>query len=278
VPFHFLPGNLKTGRTFYEKMQCLKATESETAGKILEHALARKTKPYGAHLAGVTAHVYADTFAHYGFVGLSADWNKVKNDSVKTSTSHSSRITKYIRRKFEDFMTRIAGTLAESVPVGHGAVATYPDRPYLKWEYRRERGRKEIARNNPKDFLIGCELLYNFFVDFVTDNPTHGKPAAQGFGDIRADIGALLKKEGEKEERIDNWKSAIKSNSFFQATPEDEDLKYDESLWEYHRINKYLAKHTTLDDCDASHFIHAAWKHRNYVLYELLPEVGLMAS
>ena len=51
VPFHFLPGNLKNGRSFYEKMQCLKATESETAGKILAHSLAHKLKQIGrAHV------------------------------------------------------------------------------------------------------------------------------------------------------------------------------------------------------------------------------------
>jgi hypothetical protein len=278
VSFHFLPGNLKAGRSFYEKMQCLKATESQTAGKILEHALARKSKPYGAHLAGVTAHVYADTFAHYGFVGLSADWNKVKYGSVKASPSHSSRIKNYVAGKFENFKIRIAGTFAESVPVGHGAVATYPDRPYLRWKYVREKNRKEVSRNNPKDFLMGCEHLYNFFVEFVTDNPTHGKPAAREFGDIRAKVEAVLKKEGKKQDRIKQWKSAIANNSLFQATQKDKRVKYDESVWEYHRINKHLAVNQTLDNCHASHFIHAAWKHRNYVLYELLPEVGLMAS
>ncbi len=33
-----------------------------------------------------------------------------------------------------------------------------------------------------------------------------------------------------------------------------------------------------LANCDARHFIHAAWLHRPYVLYELLPEMDLVAS
>ena len=278
VPFHFLPGNLKTGKSFYEKMQCLKATESETAGKILEHALSYKLKPYGAHLAGVTAHVYADTFAHYGFVGLSADWNKVHYDSVQPAKSHTIRIKKYIWGKFDNFKVRIAGTFAESIPVGHGAVATYPDRPYLKWQYLQENKRQPIVRDNPKDFLKGCELLYNFFIDFVTDNPIHGKPNTRTFADIRKTVEGILKKEGKKKERITQWEKAIARNALFQATQKDKKVKYNEADWEYHRINKHLELHQTLDSCHSSHFIHAAWKHRNYVLYDLLPEVGLMAS
>jgi len=278
VPFHFLPGNLKNGRSFYEKMQCLKATESETAGKIIAHSLAHKLKPYGAHLAGVTAHVYADTFAHYGFVGLSADWNKVQYGSVKPSKSHTDRIKKYIWGKFENFKIRIAGTFAESVPVGHGAVATYPDRPYLKWRYVREINRKEISRDNPQDFLKGCELLYDFFIDFAKDNPAHGKPSPRSFADIRKTVEKILQKEGKKKERIAQWEKAIARNALFQATQKDKKVKYRESDWEYHRISQHLELHPTLDNCHSSHFIHAAWKHRNYVLYDLLPEVGLMAN
>jgi hypothetical protein len=72
-------------------MACLKGTESESAAMILQHALSHKNKPFGLHLAGVTAHVFADTFAHYGFVGLSCNWNKVKGESIRLRKSHSPR-------------------------------------------------------------------------------------------------------------------------------------------------------------------------------------------
>ncbi len=277
VPFHFLPGNLKAARSFYGKMQCVIGTNSEPAAKILQHALAYKTKPYGPHLAGVTAHVYADTYAHYGFVGLSSDWNKVKYGSVQPSPSHSERIKNYIVEKFENFKLRIAGTFAESVPVGHGAVATYPDRPYLSWQYLPESGRPKVERNNWADYLKACEQLYGFLVEFVKDNPMHGQPDSRGFDSIRQTVDGILKQEGSQEERSAQWKAAIARNELFQATQNDNNIQYSENDWEYHRINKYLDDHGSLDDCHASHFIHAAWKHRNYVLYDLLPEVGLMA-
>ena len=71
---------------------------------------------------------------------------------------------------------------------------------------------------------------------------------------------------------------AISRDALFQATQKDKRVKYSKDLWQYHRISSHLAAHPSLDDCDASHFIHAAWRHRNYVLFQLLPEIGLMAS
>lgn len=277
VPFHFLPGN-KTGGSFYEKMQCLKGTESGPAKKILEHALEYKLKSYGPHLAGVTAHVYADTFAHLGFVGLSTDWNKVEFESIKIIGPHSNYILKYIFNKLENFMNRIRGTIAETVPVGHGAVATYPDRPYLKWEYKREKDGKKISRNNPKDFLDGCEGLYDFFVEFIKDNQAHGESSLRSFGEIRETVKGILEEEGTKEERSEKWKEAIAQNKLFQATEDDKNVEYKEEDWQHHRIKGHLEEKKTLKNCDASHFVHAAWKYRNYVLHDLLPQVGLVTN
>lgn len=278
VPFHFLPGNKSTARSFYGKMACLKGTESQPAAMILQHALNHKTTPYGLHLAGITAHVYADTFAHYGFVGLSCDWNKVKGDSVTPRRSHTRRILRYIKAKYENFKVRIAGTFAEAVPVGHGAVATYPDRPYLKWQYRPEDGRDLVRRENPKDFIKACELLYGFFVEFLRDNPRHGRPDQRGWSSIKPTVEKIIRKEGKKKERIEQWLKAISNNALFQSTRKDRRVNYDPEAWEYHRISSHLATYGNLDQCDASHFIHAAWRHRNYVLYELLPQMDLVAS
>ena len=278
VPFHFLPGNAKTARSFYGKMACRKGTESQPAQMILQHALDHKTQPYGLHLAGITAHVYADTFAHFGFVGLSCNWNKVRIESVTPRRSHTKRILKYIRDKYENFKVRIAGTFAETVPVGHGAVATYPDRPYLNWQYIPEDGRGLVKRENPKDFVKASELLYGFFVEFLIDNPVHGQPDQRGWNSIKAAVGNIIRREGKKQERVDQWKRAISRNVLFQATQKDKKVKYNEELWQYHRISRHMATYESLDNCDASHFIHAAWLHRNYVLYELLPEMDLVAS
>lgn len=130
VPFHFLPGNEPKTGNFVTRMVCRK--NSQLARKMTPDALSGWNKSYWPHLIGVTAHFYADTFSHFGFVGFSNEWNKVDNEAIKASKDHSSGIRSNIRMKFEDFKTRFAGGFAETVPVGHGAVGTCPDRPYLQ--------------------------------------------------------------------------------------------------------------------------------------------------
>jgi len=51
IQFHFLPENQNIARTLIGKMVCLKGIDSKLAEAILNHALANKMKPYGAHLA-----------------------------------------------------------------------------------------------------------------------------------------------------------------------------------------------------------------------------------
>ncbi|MBW2318487.1 MAG: hypothetical protein JRF24_07390, partial [Deltaproteobacteria bacterium] len=75
VPFHFLPGNDDGANTFVGKMVCRK--DSPAARRLLDYALGLKSEAFGLHLGGISAHVYADTFSHYGFVGLSRQWNRV---------------------------------------------------------------------------------------------------------------------------------------------------------------------------------------------------------
>lgn len=275
VPFHFLPGNQTIARTFIGKMVCLKGIDSKPAEAILNHALANKMKPYGAHLAGIAAHVYADTFSHYGFIGLNSQRNRVKNHTIKVNVK-SRDISKYVKNKFETFITRVAGSIAENVPVGHGAVATYPDRPYLKWEYKNGTG-KLVKRDNTKDFLTGCEQLYLFFSNFVQDQPAYGKLSPEGWRKTKDVVKSIIKKEGKKEDRIKAWEKAISGNRLFISTQKDRNLKYSDEEWMPHNIHKHLATCGTLENCDACLFIRAAWKHRNYVLHELLPDIGLIA-
>jgi len=273
VPFHFLPGNEETAQTFVEKMVCRK--DSYPARKMLKHALQHRQERFGPHLAGITAHVYADTFSHYGFVGLSRDWNRVKSDSIKVYVSSSS-ILNYIHTKFETFKTRVAGTLAEVVPVGHGAVATYPDRPYLHWEYEYENGGR-IERHNVDDYIEACERLHDFFSQFIKGNTVYGDSINPISWDSIADkVRDILKHEGPLDERINLWKNAISSNELFVANEEDRGIAYSEKEWRSSHIVYHFAAGGDLDGCDGCMFIRAAWKHRDYVLHTLLPDIGVI--
>jgi hypothetical protein len=279
VPFHFLPGNDENAQTFAGKMVCLK--DSKPAGKMLDHAMKYKKDSFGPHLAGITAHVYADTFAHYGFAGLSRDWNRVQNDSIDIRGSDSIR--NYLWNKFETFKTRVAGSLAEAVPVGHGSVGTFPDRPYLHWEYEYESiekygSRGKVVRNNLDDFMEASERLHTFFGNFIQDNSTHGDPVSPVIWNSIADrVHDILETEGTLDERIELWKRAISSADLFDPTDEDRIINYSEKLWKSDHLIYHFSKEGTVDNSDACLFFRAAWKHRNYVLHELLPEVEIIA-
>ena len=286
VPFHFLPGC--EGNTFEEKMVCQKAIvrdeneviikKVEAANGIVQHAIDHRKETYGPHLAGIIAHVYADTFAHYGFQGISSKYNKVKQGSIKLDIKEKN-VFRYVSRKFEKFFARSAGTVAEIIPVGHGSVSTYPDRPYLNWKYELEENDEVVRRNNLEDFLGACRELHAFFVRFVDNNPECGdaekqveckKPLGQKFQSI-------LVVEASKDKRIERWKEAIASGDLFNATDEDKHVSYNERQWRSEHIFGDFSDIGSLRNCDAFHFIKAAWSYRNFVLHELLPASNLIA-
>ena len=80
VPFHFLPGG--SGDTLEEKLLCI--ADSQIARKMIEHHIdvAAGNCPFGLQLLGIAAHVYMDTFAHYGFSGIGSRYNLVMEDSI----------------------------------------------------------------------------------------------------------------------------------------------------------------------------------------------------
>ena len=43
----------------------------------MDHAVRMANRAFGPQLIGITAHVYADTFSHYGFSGASCPVNRV---------------------------------------------------------------------------------------------------------------------------------------------------------------------------------------------------------
>ena len=83
VPFHFIPGN--RGRTVAERLVCRK--DSAIAREVVEHAVRMTNRAFGSQLIGITAHVYADTFSHYGFSGPSCPVNRVNTSSGRLRLS-----------------------------------------------------------------------------------------------------------------------------------------------------------------------------------------------
>ncbi len=274
VPFHFLPGN--EGDHYHENMICRK--DSDIAREMVKNNLSYSNRAYARELIGITAHVYADTFSHHGFSGFSSEVNKIDNDTLKVVSQLSVNLMDYIQKKKEHFIDRLQSEAAENLSqgLGHGAVLTYPDRPYLKWRFTYENGRVAF-RDNPKDFFDGCKALHAMFIEFSARNEGFKGDQGLPFDQIADVVRRVLAVEGNKEERSQAWRDAATSGKLF-ASGKETIPEYDLAAWE----QQWEALRSTDDSSEAIGqniycFYQAASTHRNYVLRDLLPSYLLIA-
>jgi hypothetical protein len=285
VPFHFLPGN--QGEEFSERLMCRE--DSRIARDMVAHHLGYADQSVGIYLMGVAAHVYADTFSHFGFSGVGSRRNKVVNDSFVFERNLDPDIANYIREKADSFfqwhgkgggyIANIKSWLAETVSgaLGHGAVATYPDRPYLKWSFRYEYPQKKrIQRDNVTAFLNGCRALHDMFSRFAEQNEKLSDGSGVPFAQIKEQVREILSYQARKEDRIKKWRTEAKKGSL--------GTKFEIPLYKPETWMKESAVLNSSDNSSAalkSHlyrFYQAASIHRQFVLRELLPENDLIVA
>ena len=186
---------------------------------MVKHHLAFAKHDAGCHLLGSAAHVYADTFSHHGFSGIGSKRNKIDNNSFTFDSQLDPDIKDYITEKAAKFfelngkgggiIANIKSWIAETVSaaLGHGAVATYPDRPYLKWGFAYEYPRRKLVnRDNPADFLEGCRALHEMFEEFGKINPNYSDNNGVNFSAIKNQIMGIIQFQGKMEKRINKWK------------------------------------------------------------------------
>ncbi|MBW1800121.1 MAG: hypothetical protein JRJ85_05255, partial [Deltaproteobacteria bacterium] len=286
VPFHFLPGN--AGDSFTARLSCGK--DSDIAREMVKHNLSLSDRSYALPLIGITAHVYADTFSHYGFSGISSRRNKIVNDSFEFRDL-DVRMEKYILDKAENFkenypeeaglMTNVKSWLAEkfSGALGHGAAVTFPDRPYLKWSFTYETPERAGGlRDNPKTFLDGCRGLHRLFRDFSRLRPDCADKTYAKFNDIRNHVEEILNLAAPKKKRIQAWRKAAKNGDLFPTGPETIPL-YNADLWHNERENLVRRKDShTVTGLSVYRFYQAAAVCRTYILRVLLPSKGLVVT
>ena len=286
VPFHFLPGN--QGNSFSGRLRCV--MDSKIATDMIDHHLNYADHNFGIHLIGITAHVYADTFSHYGFSGVGSRRNKVINDSIRYEGDLDPDIRDYIDGKAKEFYKKyrteigfianmkswIAETLSGAL--GHGAVATYPDRPYLVWSFIYESSKRErVMRNNPEAFIGGCQALHDMFVRFGKRNHGLMDAKAVAFSKIRKTVKEIISCQGSKEKRINCWRQEFKAgtlgNSGYHIPI------YNPEPW-LKRAAKLNGKENSTEALatDIYRFYQAASLHRNYIRRDLLPSHGIVVS
>jgi len=295
VPFHFFPGN--EGQSLSEKLRCVKDSSlvKEMVNNHVQHAVTVKDG-YGLTLIGIMAHVYADTFAHYGFSGVSSRNNKVDGTSFELDVKDKA-IELYITGKLPYFVNKYtprfilknfrnivsSGVELATGALGHGAVGTYPDRPFLRWRFNYEADDKLIDsgwRDNRITFLEAAEKLHSTFSDYATQAGVSKNLVS--FDSIKEIVKNIIGLELGKEGRINAWIDAIQSEKLFKIERNDRNesnelLHYSEKDWESDKKNfNKLTESNQVYKTEVYHFHQAATYHRDYTLKTLLPKHGMV--
>ncbi len=278
IPFHFLPGN--QGRTLQEKLLC--TPDSDIAREMVQWALKEATGEYGPMMLGIAAHVYADTFAHYGFSGIAADINQVDFDSIKLKVNNPT-VESYIMGKAKSFISSLMqrsqdsaeATAANLLGLGHGGVTTYPDRPYLTWSFTHADGRQSGQRNNTETFLLATEKLHKLFCDYAAARPELVMHEPIPFEKIRGKVQEILQLEADMDGRKAAWVNALADGSLLSY--KFELMPYDEKAFEA-ECKGLMGKDVEYSDAKTTsvfQFLKAANHYRDYVLGDLLPKNGI---
>jgi hypothetical protein len=115
---------------------------SPLVNELIDQYLGLQDHPFALELIGLIAHVYADTFSHAGFSGVSSTRNKVDAASI-TPLNAAPPTATYFDKKLDSFFRMFgfqggrwanvrrliisSGAETASGALGHGAVATLPD-------------------------------------------------------------------------------------------------------------------------------------------------------
>ena len=300
VSFHFIPGN--EGEGYTERLKCRK--DSAIVRELRDHHLTYADRGFGLQLLGITAHVYGDTFSHYGFSGVSSRGNKVDNSSFRFhedvedaddgTEPLSEEMRRYVTKKADGFfrqrgdhgglLINVQSWFAEELSgaLGHGSVATLPDRPYLVWSFDYERpdavAGDRSTRNNPVTYLEGCRALHQMFRRFAAMRADAGGGDGRDFDGIAGRVRDVLLVQAEKAGRIAAWQDAARSGEIFgsgdEVIPEYDGLAWNEQWEDLDGRDEYGAAM----DVPVWQFYRAASLHRTYVLRDLLPKHGLIVN
>ncbi|HYD94948.1 MAG TPA: DUF6765 family protein [Noviherbaspirillum sp.] len=297
LPFHFLPGNdgeaAPAAHTALDREEylrrCICRPNSPVAQDLARLVVERQNRAYALYRLGIAMHVYVDTWAHQGFVGFQHPVNVATN--LEAEHEHD---TKRLRLRIIDFFQDEIDQLASkwvgsSLPLGHGAVLSYPDRPYLKWSYTNGHGER-VLRDNPRDFVDAAQQMFQVFCRY-REFPSVGNavfdktyPLPEAFARVADVLTVTLDENGELRHQA--WLAHIAQGTFGFA----DEVRYiakGEGSWKHEALG-------TAVDVDERHgripyhprFQTSHWKlfhdalqaHQFYVLHELLPRYGLLGG
>ncbi|MGF1603066.1 MAG: DUF6765 family protein [Thermosynechococcaceae cyanobacterium] len=300
IPFHFLPGNgglpadQSPAGSPIEKLICrpnsyvaqeMVAACFDIAGRqrgVSESDAASHS--HNLYRFGIAMHVYADTWAHQGFAGINHPVNEAKilvDAQGNLDQRSTERVKRYFHKNITNRLARLV--ISEGFPLGHGAVLSNPDRPYLQWGYINGLDQR-IMRNNSRDFLeaadqMCCWMQRYRIGDAGADCP--GLPL-----DDKQKIAQLFQGTTERSSKVRHrvWLQAIASGHFSFGKTQVCYRAKGKGSWKYEAIGT----EAIIDSGDEvfpfqAAFIDSHWKrfhdalkdHRAYVVDQLLPKYGI---
>lgn len=318
IPFHFLPGNngLPAGVSSpnedeVARLVCL--PDSHVARDMLRYAFQDRGKPRELHRLGIAMHVYADTFAHQGFVGALCIANQTTGlttgdsqldariaDATRTklwaSVKGNIRATGQLFAKAAEVMWRerrwpadyIQAFLKKS-PVGHAAADVYPDQPYLSWRYTNFEG-KAIQRDNPATFSNALDMMVRAMQAWRAGDADMQLEFQPGIAKTDALIAHGLFRNLtaiDGEDRRNEWIKAIAEGQFSFGKEVPNYVAKGPGSWKDQALGTIKETDTGLERFAYSDsFLRSDWKmfhdaiqsHRSDVVHEILPAYGICAA
>ena len=296
VPFHFLPGNcsLPAGEgeeiNFAVRLVC--KANSYIAQDMVRECILHHNEPNALHRLGITMHVYADTWAHQGFAGIKHDVNSVNylEDNDEWSSNLINDVANFFQEAFDPIISKF---ITGVIPLGHAAVLSYPDKPYLKWHYEDYNGTTRL-RNNPANFVDAAKNMFTAMKKFRLGDP---EAVVTGLPEETAALLATLFQEINSEDktiRHKQWLKYIRTGKF-SVEQDGEMVAIEDSVeyidegpgsWEhgYINTNKLLELFSFADpDERYKEFMESNWKkfhdalkdHHYFLTRKLFPRYGL---
>jgi hypothetical protein len=248
-------------------------------------------RPYALHRLGITMHVYADTWAHQGFVGCIDRVNRAT--AIQDGDGAPDRnLIERLKMFFGDRVDQVTGELVGDVlPLGHGAVLSNPDRPYLSWRYTDGHGTR-IARDNATEYLVAARHLFAAMRRYRLRDPDANVEAdltakQTDFARIARMLADFNDESGDV--RHQRWLDAVAAGEFSFGRESVAYVAKGDASWKAISIGEvgeddsaapedgYLYRAAFLDS-DWKHFHDALQVHLRFVLTDLLPHYGLAAA
>jgi hypothetical protein len=178
-PFHFIPKTICHNHDDYKVMPTTPATYKDgsiISGQLLmaHAALDQLANPrnYVLRQIGAYLHIFADTYAHQGFVGYESDINKVKIQHAWCTDGGPSRDLLHASLLGQENITADVDRLVNAIEysslpaIGHGQAGHLPDLTYVTYMLE---GNPE--RDNVALMMDAAHAIYEYLCTILPSAP-----------------------------------------------------------------------------------------------------------